>query len=285
MEFLYWIAFQENEEVVRVRKVWIAIALPFVLAHFNVKAAQPMPDALQGIAIQEKLGETASLGQWTFRDEEGKTVRVADFVSAGRPLILNFAYYNCPHLCTLVLNGLKDALRESPWRAGREFEVVTLSIDPREKPELARQKKASYIAALGQPEAAQGWHFLTGDAEQIRGLANEMGFGYRWVEDEKQFAHGAALFLLTPEGRLSRILYGIEFPARDFKLGLVEASQGKIGNVVDRFLLFCYRYDPKTRKYSIVLTQIVQWASAATVLTMGGMIGGYFWRRRKKKGA
>jgi protein SCO1/2 len=176
------------------------------------------------------------------------------------------------------------------WIPGREFEIVNVSIDPRETPRLAAEKKAAYLSSYGRPEAGNGWHFLTGTEEQIKKLASQVGFGYRYDKRDQQYAHSAVLFALTPEGKISRYLYGIEYRPKDFRLALLEASSGKIGTVIDRLLLFCYRYDPITRKYSMVITKVLQFSSLVTVLLLGGYLV-LFWRRQDsdsgqlKKGA
>ena len=162
-----------------------------------------------------------------------------------------------------------------------KFEIVSVSINPRETPALATRKKESYLKAYGRPQAASGWHFLTGDEAQIQKLAAEVGFGYRYDSQEKQYAHSAALFVLTPEGKISRYLYGIEFPVKDFRLALLEATRGKIGTVVDRILLFCYRYDPYTRSYSVYLAKLMQAGCGATILIFGSYLF-VFWRRQRK---
>ena len=161
------------------------------------------------------------------------------------------------------------------------FDVVTVSIDPRETPELARAKKAAYIEALGKSEAAAGWHFLTGEESQIRALAQAVGFGYKWIAEDKQFAHSAAIYVTTPDGRLSRYLYGIEYKPKDLKLALLEASNGKIGTVIDRLLLFCYRYNPQTHKYSVYFAQLMRAGGAGTVVVFGGYMA-MFWRRQRR---
>jgi protein SCO1/2 len=158
-------------------------------------------------------------------------------------------------------------LKKFEWTPGNQFQLVAVSINPREKPDLARRKKDAYLQSLGRPEAASGWHFLTGKEDQIKKLASELGFGYRWEGD--QYAHGAAVYVLTPEGRISRYLYGIDFPPTTFRLALLEASNGKIGSVVDRILLFCYRYDPQTRRYSIYLTRVMKVVSSVFAMLFG----------------
>ncbi|MCM2324748.1 MAG: SCO family protein [Oligoflexia bacterium] len=243
------------------------------------------PQQLQGVGITERLGDQVSLADLRFRAEDGREVVLSDYFKPNRPVVLQLGYYECPTLCGLVFNGLVKVLRQLPWVPGEKFGVVTLSIDPREEPALASAKKKSLIEALGKPEAAAGWHLLTGTEAEIGKLARQVGFGYRYDPQDKQFAHPAVLVVLTPEGRVSRYLYGAEFAPRDLKLALLEASKGRSGTVIDRILLFCYRYDASTRSYSIYATRLIQAASALLVLMMGVTFG-LFWRReRRARGA
>jgi protein SCO1/2 len=242
-----------------------------------------IPNELQNVGITEHSGDSILLGSPAFKDETGATVPLSTYFNpkSGKPVVLVLAYYECPNLCTFVLNGLVEAMKGVEWIPGKDFEVVTLSINPKETPALAKAKKGSYLASYGKPEAAPGWHFLTGEEAQIRKLSNAVGFNYKWDPEEKQFAHSAAIYLLTPDGRISRYLYGIEFKPKDFKLALLEASNGKIGTVIDRILLFCYRYDPHTRKYSVYLTKVMQTAGGGTVLIFGGYLA-VFWRKQRR---
>jgi len=242
---------------------------------------QSIPPELAGIGITEHLGDTVSLSSLKFKNELGEVKPLSDYFKRGHPVVLTLVYYQCPNLCNFMLNGLLDGLKTFEWTPGNQFDIVTISINPNETPELAEKKKQSYMKAYSRPEAASGWHFLTGEESQIKQLAKEVGFGYRYDPVEKQYAHSAALYVLTPEGKISRYLYGIEYPNRDLRLALLEASRGKIGTVVDRFLLFCYRYDPHTRKYSVYLTRIMQSACGATVVLFGGYLF-IFWRRQRK---
>jgi protein SCO1/2 len=243
--------------------------------------AQEVPDELKGVGIKEHLGEMVSIQSLTFKDESGRSVQLSEYFKKGRPVLLNLVYYECPNLCNFMLNGLVTSLKTFDWTPGQKFEIVSVSINPAEKSELARLKKEAYMKAYGRPEAAEGWHFLTGEESQIQKLSAEVGFGYKYDEKEKQYAHGAAMYALTPTGKISRYLYGVEYPNKDLRLALLEASNGKIGTVVDRFLLFCYRYDPLTRKYSVYLTKLMQTGCGATVLIFGSYLL-VFWRRQRK---
>jgi protein SCO1/2 len=246
--------------------------------------AEAVPKNLTDIGITEHLGSKVSVGDLHFKDEQGKDVVLSDYLSRGKPVILAMVYFECPNLCNMLLNGLSDGLKNLDWTPGNQFDIVAVSINPREKPELAAKKKAAYVKAYGRPETANGWHFLTGEDSQIKKLAAEVGFGYRWVKEDEQYAHASAIYTLTPEGKISRYLYGIEFAPKDLRLALLEASNGKIGNVIDRFLLFCYHYDAKTQKYSLVATRVMDSGAAGTVLFFGGYLV-VFWRKERRKGA
>ena len=240
-----------------------------------------VPDALKDVGITEHLGQSVAISELQFKDENARAVHLGDYFKKGRPVILNLTYFGCPNLCTFVLNGMVNSLKQVEWTPSQQYEIVTVSFDPSEGPDLAAPKRLSYLRSFGKRGAEEGWHFLTGSADQIKKLADEVGFRYKYVPEEKQFAHSAALFVLTPEGKISRYLYGIEFPPTDVKLALLEASNGKIGNVVDRILLFCYRYDAQTRKYSVYLTRVMRAGGAGTVLIFGGFLA-VFWNRQRK---
>ena len=227
------------------------------------------PPGLEGVGIDQRLNEQVPLNL-TFKDEQGKTVKLGDYFHDGRPVILNLVYYKCPMLCTEVLNGLTAAMKVIGFVPGKQFEVVTLSIDPRETPELAANKKESYLKRLGNPDAAAGWHFLTGEQSQIKALADAAGWRYRYDPKLDQFAHAAGILLITPEGRIAQYYYGVDYSARDLRLGIVQASQNKIGSLADEVLLYCYCYDPRTGRYGAVITRIMRLAGLATVIVLGG---------------
>lgn len=233
------------------------------------------PDILKDVGIDQKLNEKIPL-DLSFRDERGNPVLLSRFFGQ-KPVIISLAYYNCPMLCTQVLNGLEQGLKGLSMDAGRQFNVLTISIDPTEKPPLASAKHDLYIGIYGHPGAAEGWHFFTGDEPQIHALASALGFRYAYDPETKQFAHASAIMILTPEGRISRYLYGIQFPSRDLRLGLVEASEGKIGTPIDQVLLFCYHYDPVTGKYGLLISRVIKAAGLVTILAIGIM---FLWLRR-----
>jgi protein SCO1/2 len=228
------------------------------------------PELLKDVGIDQKLNNSIPLGL-AFKDEKGDVVELRQYFGQ-KPVILSLVYYNCPMLCTQVLNGLMRSLRDIPMDAGKQFNVISVSIDPTEQPVLAAAKQALYTGFYGRPDAGRGWHFLTGDAPNIRQLANAVGFRYAYDAGSKQFAHGSGIIILTPEGKISRYFYGISYHERDLRLGLVDASAGKIGSLTDQVLLFCYHYDPVTGKYGLLISRLVKLAGALTVLGIAILI-------------
>jgi len=229
--------------------------------------ANVRPPGLQHVGIEQNLNEQIP-PDLTFRDESGKTVRLADYFGK-KPMILNLVYYQCPMLCGEVLNGLASALRVLKFDVGRDFDVLTISFDPRETPEMAAAKKAEYLKRYGRPGAAAGWHFLTGPQDSIDALTKAAGFQYQYDSKSGQFAHTTAIMVLTPEGKIAQYYYGVEFAPKDLRLGLVEASQNKIGNVVDEVLLYCYHYNPDTGKYGAIISRILKISAGATIFILG----------------
>jgi protein SCO1/2 len=223
------------------------------------------PDSLlTQIGIDQRLGAQLN-PQIAFTDERGSSVKLGDFLR-NKPVILTPVYYECPMLCSMLLNGLVRAMHVLPFSAGKEFEIVTFSIDPREKPELAAEKKQHYVRDYGKPEAASGWHFLTGTPESIRQLTDEIGFRYKYDEISRQWAHTSTILVLTPNGTISQYFYGIEFDPGDLRISLVQASNQKIGSIVDHVLLYCYQYDASTGKYSLAIMRVVRLSAVATML-------------------
>jgi protein SCO1/2 len=272
-----------------IRNVAIGAALTFVLCaaasaqYFTPPETKTVaPPGLAGVGIDQRLNEQVPLNL-TFKDEQGKPVQLGDYFHRGRPVVLNLVYYECPMLCTEVLNGLTSALKVIRFVPGNEFEVVTVSIDPRETPELAARKKAMYLKKLGNPQAAGGWHFLTGEQSQITQLADAVGFHYRYDEKLGQFAHAAGIMLITPEGRVAQYYYGVEYSAKDMRLGIVEASQNRIGSLADQVLLYCYHYDPRSGKYGPTITSIVRLAGLVTVIVLGGALALLFRKEKHEK--
>jgi protein SCO1/2 len=232
--------------------------------------ASVMPLQLRGVGIDQRLNNQVPLNL-KFRDEAGQTVTLGSYFGK-KPVILSLVYYTCPMLCTMAENGLLNALRDVKFNIGEQYEVVTVSIDPTETPEMAMGKKAVYVGLYGRPAAKHGWHFLVGDDPDIRALSQAVGFHYNYIPETKQFAHATGIIVLTPQGKVSRYFYGIQYPARDIRLALVEASDEKIGNPVDAVMLYCCQYDPHTGKYGMVVAHVLRIAGAITLLCMGTMI-------------
>ncbi len=270
-------------------KRWASAAAVVVLAATSAMAqflSEPsvkgaLPPGLSKVGIDQRLNEQVPL-DLQFKDEQGRTVRLGDYFHSGRPVLISLVYYNCPMLCGEVLNGMSTAFKVLKFIPGKEFEVVTLSIDPREKPELAAAKKRTYIEHLDRPGAEAGWHFLTGEQSQIDALADTIGWHYQYDPKIDQFAHAAGIVLVTPQGRISQYYYGVEFSARDMRLGIIEASGNRIGSLTDQILLYCYHYDPRTGKYGAMITNIVRLAGAATVLILGFFLVTMFRRDRTR---
>ncbi len=229
------------------------------------------PRALREIGFDQRLGETLPR-DLAFRDEAGHEVRLSDYLAAGKPVVLSLNYYACPMLCTVTLNGLAGAMKAISMDAGREFQVLTVSFDASETPALAAEKKKQYVERYGRATAAAGWRFLTGEQASIDALTKAVGFRYVWDAETRQWAHPAGIVVLTPDGRIARYLYGIEYAPRDLRLALVEAAGGRIGNVVDQAILFCYRYDPVTGRYGAAIMRVVRTGGVVTVLALAAFI-------------
>jgi protein SCO1/2 len=225
---------------------------------------------LRDVGIDQKLDERIPL-DLPFTDETGRDVTLGQYFGA-RPVVLALVYYECPMLCTQVLNGLTGSIEALAFDAGREFEVVVVSFDAGETPALAAEKKATYLKRYGRPETGGGWHFLTGRQSSIDGLAQSIGFRYAYDAKLDQFAHPAAITIATADGRVSKYLYGITFAPRDLRLALVEAANGEIGTAVDQALLFCYHYDPETGKYGFAIMNLIRVAGVLTLVVMGASI-------------
>jgi protein SCO1 len=270
----------------RIAMAVLAVAWAFAMQPQPARAqlSDPMqsvgvrPDLLKNVGIDQKLGLQVPL-DLAFREETGRTVQLGQYFGH-KPVILSLVYFNCPMLCTQVLNGQEAAMKGLPMDAGNQFEAVTVSIDPSDRPVLASVKKQMYLGMYGRANAAQGWHFLTGDEAQIKQLANAVGFRYAYDPDSKQFAHASVIMVLTPDGKISKYFYGIQYSPRDLRLGLVEASAQKIGTPVDSILLFCYHYDPHTGKYGLLISRLIQAGGLLTVLAIGVMMLILFRRER-----
>jgi len=253
----------------------------------EAQLADQVPAALEEVGITEHLDAKLPL-DLEFLDENGRQVTLRDYFDGDRPVILTLNYYKCPMLCGLMLNGVVDGLEAMDWSPGDEFEIVTVSINPLETPELATAKKQNYLKRLDRPSVAEGWHFLTGRELEIKRLAETVGFGYSYDPETQEYAHAAAIMVCTPDGRVARYLYGIEYPAKRLKFALLEAAEGTVGSTLDHLILYCYHYDPTNRRYSPVAMNIMRVGGGATALILGIALGFFWiheWRRRKKNDA
>jgi protein SCO1 len=257
-----------------------------LLALSGVAAVSTSAQQITTPAILNKVGITQNLNMQIppdlmFRDETGKSVRIGDFFGQ-KPIVLSLVYFDCPALCTEVLNGELRTMKAISLDLGKDFEAVTVSFEPKDTPGLAKAKRDVYIGQYGRPGSTDHWHFLTGEQQSIDALTNVAGFHYAYDSSIRQFAHAAAILVLTPDGRIDRYFYGVQYPARDVRLGLVEASAGKIGTVTDQALLYCYQYDPMTGKYGVVVMNVLRAAGGLTVLVLGIFMTMMFLRERKR---
>jgi len=243
--------------------------------------------ALEGIDVEEHPGDTIPF-DIALTNDAGQEVTLGDYFADGKPVLLVMAYYTCPMLCNLVLNGVVDGSREMSLVPGQDYRLLTVSIDPNDTYELAGAKKANYVKSLDRPEASEGWTFFAATADQSKRLADAIGFKYYYDEDRQQYAHPALVTVLTGSGVISRYLYGIEFKERDLKLALMEASEGKIGNTFDRILLYCYHYDPDAGGYTVFAANVMKLGGVATLVFLAVFLGA-FWiieiRRRAARSA
>lgn len=240
------------------------------------------PSALTNVTIEQRLNSQLPLDA-TFRDEYGQTIQLSKYFGK-RPVVLALVYYECPMLCTQILNGMVRAAKVLTFTPGKDYDVVAISFDAREGPKEALAKKAIYMKDYGHPETANGWHFLTGGPESIKRVTDAVGFHYKWDVYTATFAHASAIYVLTPQGKLSKYFYGIEYSPKDMRFGLVEASQNRIGNAVDQILLFCYHFDPTSAKYTFIAMDLLRAAGAATVLMLGGFVFIMLRRDSRQKG-
>jgi protein SCO1/2 len=242
-----------------------------------------LPPILKSVGIEQKLNEQLPLSA-EFKDENGNVVRLGDYFGKEKPVILALVYYECPMLCNEVLNGLTGSLKGISFDAGKEFEVVAISFDVREndKPDLAKNKKASYLNRYGRPGADNGWHFLTGTQSEIDRVTQAVGFNYQFDEATNQFAHAGGVMIITPEGKISRYLYGIDYAPKDLKFSLMDSAEGKIGNPAEQLYLYCFHYDPSTGKYGLTILKLLRLMAIATVVGIGAMLL-VFWRSNKKR--
>jgi protein SCO1 len=249
----------------------------------TVTEANGIPSALKKIGIEQKLGAQLPLDT-EFKDENGKIVRLGEYFNGGRPVIVAFVYFECPMLCNQVLNGLTGSLKGISLNPGADFDVVAISFDSREYDavDVARNKKLGYMERYGRPGTEKGWHFLTGKQESIDKITSAAGFTYEWDAKTNQFAHAAAVMVATPDGKLSRYHYGIDYAPRDLKFSLMESGQSRVGNVAEQLLLYCYHYDPASGKYGLAILNVIRLGGIATLIGLGFM-SIVFWRRNKRR--
>jgi protein SCO1 len=229
------------------------------------------PPNLEFVGIEQHI-DSAVPGDLQFRDETGKTVRLSDYFGYGRPVILDLGYYQCPMLCSELMQGLVGSMKALTFNLGKDFDVITVSFDPSETPEMAAAKKRDMMKRYGRTGSEQGWHFLTGQADQINALTKAVGYQYQYDPRTEQYAHAAAIVMLTSDRRISGYFYGVEFPPKDLRLGLVEASQGKVGNIGDQILLYCYHYDPRSGKYGLIISNVLKISALGTMLILGAFV-------------
>ena len=243
--------------------------------------ASATPEILRHVGIEQRIGVSLPL-DLEFNDETGTPVSLGDYFG-DKPVILTLVYYDCPMLCTEVLNGLNRSLAPLNYSIGEEFEVVTVSFDPRESPTLASQKKAVYTQRYGRPGTGEGWHFLTGEAPAIDALTESVGFNYVYDETEGQFVHGSAIMIISPKGTVSHYFFGIEYPSEDIRLAIIESSEEKLGNVFDQIMLYCFNYDPEQGRYGVAIMNAMRLAGLVTLLAMGSFMVVMFKRDRRRR--
>ena len=262
------------------KKVFIAASVLAAVFAANGAAQQfGLPAMVKGVGIDQNLNAQVPLGL-TFHDETGRTVQLGEYFKE-KPVVLALVYYECPMLCDMVLNGLTHSMEQISLNLGGDFDVVTVSFNPKETWQLAASKKANYVEKYQRKGATEGWHFLTGEEGNIKKLADTAGFHYKWDPVTKQYAHASGIMVLTPEGKISKYFYGIEYKPKDLRLGLVEASQNRIGTFADQVLLFCFHYDPMTGKYGLIIANVTRALASATILALGGLI--FFFLRRERQ--
>jgi protein SCO1/2 len=245
---------------------------------------EPLPERLRGIDVHEHLGDMVAKGA-SFVDEGGRKVTLGDFLDGEHPVILTLNYSRCPMLCSLELNGLVNAMKTVDFTAGKDFRIVTVVLDPNEKPEDARNSKTRYVRQYGRADAESGWHFLTGPDANIHAVADSVGFSYGFNEERNEYVHPAAVILLSPMGKITRYLYGIEYKPNTLRLSLAESAEGKIGTSVDKLVLYCFHYDATEGRYTPVAANIMRVGGALTVVVLGGFLTTFFVsesRKRKK---
>jgi protein SCO1/2 len=249
---------------------WLICLILVCFGSLAAAQSQQRRQILSDVGIDQKLDAQVP-PDLVFQDESGRDVRLGDYFGK-RPIVLALVYYKCPMLCTMVLNDLTKAMNSMKMNCGQQFDILTVSFNPHETPDLARQKKNQYIRAYRRPEAEEGWHFLTGSQPSIEALTKSVGFRYAWDPKYQQYAHASGLIILTPQGRTARYFYGIDYAPSDLELSLAEASHGKETSVADQLLLFCFHYDPSTGRYSLMVTRLIQAGGILTVLLLASYV-------------
>lgn len=268
-----------------IKLLLIVLTSYFSLAYLpdtKVGDQNELPEAIEGVGIDENLNSQLP-GNLTFKDDQGKSVKISDYFSANKPVVLSLVYFSCPSLCNLHLKGVFEVFKELRLTPGEDFEFLAVTIDPKEDPDLAAAKKETYVSEFleDNPEMTKGIHFLTGTQENITTLAKTVGFKYKWNEESKEWAHASAAIVSTPSGMISRYLHGVFFEPQTFRLSVVEAGKGMIGSLTDNFALFCFRYDPKTNKYAFYIINILRGVAALVLLALLAWLIP-FWRRARK---
>jgi protein SCO1/2 len=258
-----------------------AIALMLSAAPVRAQINQA-PRELEGVGVTEHLNAQVPREAF-FRDHTGREVRIGQYFDGRRPVVLNLAYHRCPMLCSMVLNALMRTLTRTIWNVGDQFDVITLSIDPRDTFEVAGQKRTRVLGAYNRPTAQRGWHFLQGSESQIRRVTETVGFQYRFDPQQDQYAHAAVTILLTPDGKVARYLYGLEYSPNDLRVGLLEASQGRSISTAERLILYCYHYDPQGQKYVVMAQRVMKLGGAVTVAALSAFLGVLWLRERRRR--
>ncbi len=268
---------QRNQRIFIIAFVLVFISI--IQSHLFAQVIRDSVPELQKIDIVEHLGQTIPL-DLTFVNDTGDTVKLGDYFHQGKPVIVTLAYYNCPMLCTMVLNGLSDGIRGLSLTPEKDFTVLTISINPSETATLASAKRTRYMENLGEKGRNDGWRFFVGEESQSRALANAIGFQYYYDEERKEYAHAAGAFVITEDGVISRYLYGLEFKERDLKLALLEASEGKIGSTLDRLILYCFHYDPAAKGYVVMAGNVMKLGGLLTLIIVTIFLS-IFWARER----
>ncbi|PKD44202.1 SCO family protein [Rhodohalobacter barkolensis] len=260
--------------------IWVSVFFIFSAGSVSAQLNQSKPQILEDIGVDEKLGDNIPL-DLKFANSEGDSVRLGDLLESGKPVLLNPLYYECPTLCSLVLDAVYKVVDQLVWSPGDDYTIISFSIDPEEGPDLAAQNKRSYLESLDRPNADEGWHFLTGNQQNIEALTESIGFKYKYDEETGEYLHLASIMLLSPEGKITRYLYGATFRELDLRNALHESADGKIGSAIDQVVLYCFTYDPSSQSYVPVAMNIMKLGGLATVIILGIFLG-IFWRRERR---